>query len=240
MNLFIFDGDDTLWDTQPMYIKAIDEFLDVAEGYGFARNATRDYLTKLNLEYVGRHGLGQRYFGNVTAKSLRKLVRAGSGEKWTKELARQVIDIGNQIYTTIPDELPGLIPALQQVYTLGRVHILTAGHTAVQMAKYEGTAVSTLSDNITIVERKTSLIFPEIMRKYDATPETTWMIGNSVRSDMLPADKAGLNLLWFQRKTWIYDEVGIEQVSRPMQTAKSLSEVAWILTRYTSKAKVSA
>jgi phosphoglycolate phosphatase-like HAD superfamily hydrolase len=44
MNLFIFDGGDTLWDTQPMYTRAIDELLNVAEDYGFSREATKTYL----------------------------------------------------------------------------------------------------------------------------------------------------------------------------------------------------
>src|SRR5262249_39606193 len=159
------------------------------------------------------HGLGHRYFGNDMARCLRTLMRQ-TGQLWTKELARQVIAIGNQVYTTIPAELPCIIPCLRSAYILGNIHILTAGHPVVQRAKYDETGVSALSDGITIVERKTPEVFAEIMRNYQATPETTWMIGNSVRSDMIPADKAGINLLWLQRKTWIYDEVRIEGISR--------------------------
>jgi phosphoglycolate phosphatase-like HAD superfamily hydrolase len=74
MNLFIFDGDDTLWDTQPMYTRAIDELLNVAEDYGFSREATKTYLNEKNVEYVNRHSLGRKYLGNVMAKSFRKLM----------------------------------------------------------------------------------------------------------------------------------------------------------------------
>ncbi len=65
---------------------------------------------------------------------------------------------------------------------------------------------------------------------YECDPEDAWMIGNSARSDILPAQNLGLYTIWVTTERWAYDHQDDNRID-PTFTAKNLAMVAEFLLR---------
>ncbi len=102
------------------------------------------------------------------------------------------------------------LEALREHYT---IVLYTAGVFDVQMAKAIETGAINYLDGIYVVARKTVDELRKILAIYECDPEDAWMIGNSARSDILPAQKVGLNTIWVQAKTWAYDHQDDEKIA---------------------------
>jgi putative hydrolase of the HAD superfamily len=106
--------------------------------------------------------------------------------------------------------LPGVPETLAHLATRHHLILMTKGAIAEQTGKIERSGLKEYFSAVEIVAEKDVATYESVIAKYDLPSDATWMVGNSPRSDINPALRAGLNAVFVPHgNTWIleHDEV---------------------------------
>ena len=82
--------------------------------------------------------------------------------------------------------LPGVVETLTELGTRHRLLLLTKGATDEQQRKIDASALAPHFEHVHIVAEKDVDTYRDLARHHDLDPATTWMIGNSPKSDVVP------------------------------------------------------
>ncbi|GAA4892059.1 HAD family hydrolase [Streptomonospora salina] len=202
MNL-IFDADDTLWECNVLFEQAIEEFIDYVAHPELSRARIRAELTEIERANSAAYGYGARVFERSLGDCLARL-RPGAppGDDDRAFLHRLCARI-------VEGEVLLLEGVLETLHTLRRRHtlyLLTKGHRQDQQNKIDGSGLAPLFAGTGIVPEKDPGAYRGFGRAHGIDPEHTWMIGNSVRSDVLPALEAGMGAVLVPHPaTWVLE-----------------------------------
>lgn len=226
----IFDGDDTLWSTQPIYDTAKRSFYQVMAQNGFHQPETQRRLQQVDMAAVHEQGFSKNRFPASLLKTYREL-SSENGIKVRPEVEQTVSKIGHEVFI----KLPSIVPAARQVLTelshQYRLILATKGDYAVQWEKLQHSGLHAFFRGIYIPEEKTDREFSDIVARERLAPHLSWSVGNSVRADINPAIRDGLNTIWIDQKTWEFEnEEPIE--SHRLKKVNSLEDVLPILSTH--------
>jgi putative hydrolase of the HAD superfamily len=102
--------------------------------------------------------------------------------------------------------------------TRHRLILVTKGNAKEQQKKVEASTIHMHFAAIEIPPEKHAAAYCEIVARYSLQPETTWMIGNSPRSDINPALAAGLNAVYVHHpNTWVLERDELVHPTPPRQ-----------------------
>jgi putative hydrolase of the HAD superfamily len=120
------------------------------------------------------------------------------------------------------------IPFLDRMSQLGHLCLVTAGDYNVQSAKVRASGLAHYFKGIYILPTKTTETVKPILESLGVEPSNCWFIGNSPRSDALPAIKLGMKAILVQRQTWAYDDIPQEE----RELLSSLHKASTLLEAY--------
>lgn len=185
----IFDGDDTLWENNVLFERAIEEFIDHLAHPTMSRDQVRERLDAIERVTVKEHGYGVEGFELSLVECLESL----RGDRAPTDEDREAIRTAcAPIRSHDIELLDGVVDTLCELSGRHRLFLLTKGDFAEQTAKVEASGLAEHFADIGIVREKDPAAYQSFVRARSLTPEDTWMIGNSPRSDIHPALAAGL------------------------------------------------
>ena len=95
---------------------------------------------------------------------------------------------------------------------------MTKGNPAEQAGKVERSGLKEYFVAVEIVAEKNQATYRDAISKYDLSADSTWMIGNSPRSDINPALAAGLHAVFVPHdQTWILEHEEVASAQPPQQ-----------------------
>ncbi|MFD0775901.1 HAD family hydrolase [Streptomonospora algeriensis] len=202
MNL-IFDADDTLWECNILFEQAIEEFIDYVAHPDLSRAEVRAALTEIERENSAAYGYGARVFERSLGDCLARL-RPGTpvsdaDRAYLHRLCRRIVE-GETIL------LEGVLETLHTLRERHPLYLLTKGHRQDQQNKIDRSGLAPIFSGLGIVPEKDPGAYRDFGRTHGLDPERTWMIGNSVRSDVLPALEAGMGAVLVPHPaTWVLE-----------------------------------
>ncbi len=102
--------------------------------------------------------------------------------------------------------IPGVAETLAELGSRHSLLLLTKGDRDEQQRKIDAAEVSHHFTAIEIVAEKNVDTYESVTSRHDLDPARTWMIGNSPKSDILPARRAGLNAVFIPNEnTWVLE-----------------------------------
>jgi putative hydrolase of the HAD superfamily len=199
----IFDADDTLWENNVLFERVIEDYLDWLDHPTLDRGAVRATLDDIEAANAVAHGYGSRIFLRSLGETLARL-----RERPVTEAERLHIE---QLAVALLENRVELVPGVADTLTaLGARHdllLLTKGDTEEQRRKIDASALAHHFRSVHIVREKGVDVYADLARTQGLTPETTWMIGNSPKSDILPARGAGLGAVFIPNAhTWVLEQ----------------------------------
>ena len=212
----LIDADDTLWENNIYFERAIAKFISFLNHREYTPEQVREVLNDVERECIVSHGYGLQSFAHALAQTFERL----SLEPLNTELRQAIHGFAHAIADHPMEFLPGVPETLQ--YLSGRHHLilLTKGAIAEQSGKVERSGIKDYFSAVEIVAEKNCATYLEVVTKYELANDTTWMIGNSPRSDINPALAAGLNAVFIPHEgTWILEH---EEVCAPTPPSKLL------------------
>jgi putative hydrolase of the HAD superfamily len=195
----IFDADDTLWENNVVFEQVIAEFIAWLDHPRLAPGEVRSVLDQVERLHAVEHGYGTKVFTltlEVTAQRVREgeLTAADRGAiaRLITRLAWDQLDIIDGVPETLA-ELRGRHDLL----------LLTKGNHEEQAHKIARSGLAPLFRRTVITPEKTPETYRHLVAEESLDPARTWMIGNSPRSDILPAVEAGLHGVFVPHEhTW--------------------------------------
>jgi putative hydrolase of the HAD superfamily len=201
----IFDGDDTLWENNVLFERAIEAFIDHLAHPSMSRAEVRIVLDEIELANTRVHGYGVEVFHRSLTECLVRL-RDGEPREGDEEVLRRLCLPIREGNGTV-ELLPGVVETLQALRRRHRLRLLTKGDPAEQRLKVSGSGLAELFEHVEIVPEKEAEVYRSLAIAHGLDPERTWMIGNSPRSDVWPALDAGLGAVLIPHsQTWSLEQ----------------------------------
>lgn len=224
-HVIFLDVDDTIGECHVHYEETINKVEDLLT---FAAHDNGADLLELNATYrnfvaamrhrVDNHEFVRNRIGSDLMWAMTKTLEVHNITFRKDFLTASAYRIGMEVFDYEYKALPGAIEAVRKAQTLGKVVLFTLGDRLEQVKKIAQLGLSDIPFEITHDKNVTT--FQGLRRKYPAT--TTWMVGDNMKRDILPAIEAGIdNTIWINpvyRKSADTDDV------KPYDTYETLVE----------------
>jgi putative hydrolase of the HAD superfamily len=198
----LIDADDTLWENNIYFERAIAKFISFLNHREYSAGQVRLILNDVERESIVKHGYGLHSFSQSLVETFERL----SVEPLTPELHERIRSFADQIADHPIEILPGVPETLNYLCERHHLIMLTKGNPAEQSGKVERSGLKELFAAIEIVAEKDESTYRSAIAKYALVADTTWMIGNSPKSDINPALAAGLHAVFVpHNQTWILE-----------------------------------
>ena len=198
----IFDCDDTLWENNIYFERAIDAFLDAVAHADLSREAAREVFNDIERANTVEHGYGSLVFARSLRETYRQLARAEVDEA---EVAR-IEALGMAILEQELELIPHVETTLAELARRHTLTMLTKGQHDEQRLKVERSGLERYVHHVEIVPEKNVATYREILSTLGVEPTRAWMVGNSPRSDINPALAVGMGAVFIPHDhTWILE-----------------------------------
>jgi putative hydrolase of the HAD superfamily len=198
----LIDADDTLWENNIYFERAIAKFISFLNHREYSPEMVRLVLNDVERESIVTHGYGLHSFAHSLVETFEKL----SVEPVTAELHERIRSFAHQIADHPIEVLPGVPETLQYLGEHHHLIMMTKGNFAEQSGKLERSGLKEYFSAVEIVAEKDESTYRSAVAKYAIPADTTWMVGNSPKSDINPALAAGLHAVFIPHdNTWILE-----------------------------------
>jgi putative hydrolase of the HAD superfamily len=210
----LIDADDTLWENNIYFERAIAAFTSYLNHRDYSPAEVRQALNAVERETILAHGYGLTSF----TRSLVTLFERLSPEPVTEEKAERIRGFARAIREQEIELLPGVAETLQDLATRHRLILMTKGDQAEQADKLARSGLAQHFTAVEIVAEKNAPTYHAVMERHELTPHTSWMIGNSIKSDINPALAAGLHAVFlFHKDTWVLEHADLASAPQGQQ-----------------------
>lgn len=211
--LLIFDLDDTLIYTHNVYLQVTAEVIDRMEELGIIDENLYYTLDSFDQETVEEDGcFKQDAFPRAVHKTYDFYCQKLNLE-YDEEVAAELNEIAweiNSLKYELVEGAKDLLDVLAENPDNEMV-LLTRGDDEIQNKKIKDNGLQNYFDETIVVPSKTNRTYEDIIAKYGFTSKNTWIIGNSIRSEIIPANSIGANaILVSVTDCWDYENVETE------------------------------
>lgn len=203
----IFDADDTLWENNVHFERAIEDFLDYLAHSALSRDEVRTVLDEIEIANFRVHGYGSAAFSRNLRDTYERLA-----ERDINDIdLRHVMAFGERILSQPIELIAGVEETLLRLAEVHDLTLMTKGHPEEQQMKIDRSGIGSYFRHAEIVPEKDAASYRFLAESIGLEPERTWMIGNSPKSDINPALAAGLNAVYIpHHATWRLEQQEID------------------------------
>jgi putative hydrolase of the HAD superfamily len=168
-------------------------------------------------ECIVKHGYGLHSFAHALVDTFERL----TVEPITPELHARIQSFAHTVADHPVEILPQVPETLEHLANRHHLILVTKGAISEQSGKIERSGLKEYFSAVEIVAEKDAEVYRTVVGKYDLSNDSTWMIGNSPKSDINPALEAGLNAVFVPHgNTWILEH---DEVAEPTPPSRLLT-----------------
>ena len=219
-----FDADDTLWHNEDTFHKVEKYFCQMLPDK--CPVLIKEHLLKIETDNLSCYGYGVKGF---ILSLIETYLKINDGQFENGKMEKLLI-LGKEMLDSPVRLLPYAQNSLKMLSKKYTLVLITKGDLLDQETKIKRSGLSTYFNYLEIVSEKDDLTYAKTLSKYKINPTTFMMIGNSLRSDILPALAIGASAIHIPYKiTWAHEDVKINQANESYVRLKDISEVfGWL------------
>ncbi|HLH05232.1 MAG TPA: HAD family hydrolase [Bryobacteraceae bacterium] len=218
----IFDADDTLWENNIYFEAAFEQFCDYLAHSSMSPPEIRAVLDEIELTNTKLHGYGSRNFAHNLAECYRRLAERHISER---DLAT-VMDFAHAILERPMELIDGVAETVADLAGRHSLTLFTKGDPEEQRLKIDRSGLARYFQHCAIVREKSEAAYRALAVERDFRLETTWMIGNSPKSDILPALSAGLGAVFVpHERTWSLEKTELPDNHPRLTTVETIRDL---------------
>ncbi len=185
-DLIAFDADDTLWHNEPLYSEAQEKLVTLLTDYADRETVNRQ-LFKTEMSNLKNYGYGIKSF---TLSMIETAINLSQGEIQGAEIQKILASAREMIthQTQVLDHAVETIHTLAKSY---RLMLLTKGDLLDQEVKLEQAGIGQYFQYVEVVSHKNKQTYAGLLARYNIDPQRFLMVGNSLKSDVLPVVELG-------------------------------------------------
>jgi putative hydrolase of the HAD superfamily len=181
-----FDADDTLWISEPYFQEAEKEFCVLLEDY-LPQHSVSQELFKTEMQNLHLYGYGVKGFMLCMIETVSRV----SGGTASMQLINKTIEIGQELLQKPIELLDGIMETLDALKGKYRLVVATKGDLLDQERKLKNSGLQDCFHHIEIMSDKKENDYKKLLKHLDCQPEHFLMLGNSIKSDVLPVLEIG-------------------------------------------------
>ncbi len=202
----LIDADDTLWENNIYFERAIAAFISYLNHHQYSPAEVRKALNAVERETILTHGYGLSSFKRSLVTCFERL----SPAPVTEEKLQRILSFARTIAEQEIELLPGVSDTLAELAARHQLILMTKGNHAEQADKLARSGLAPHFSAVEIVAEKDPPTYRQVIARHELKPHTSWMIGNSPKSDINPALAAGLHAIFlFHKDTWVLEHAEV-------------------------------
>ncbi len=203
----LIDADDTLWENNIYFERAIASFISYLDHRIYSAGQVRERLNSIEHATISAHGYGLRSFRHSLVTCFEQL----TDHPITPDKHNRIVSFAQSIADQEIELLPNVAETLADLATRHRLILVTKGDPAEQTEKLRRSGLAPHFSAVEVLPEKHNAAYRSLSAHHGCEASTTWMIGNSPKSDINPAFAAGLNAIFIPHDfTWALERENID------------------------------
>ena len=203
INWIAFDADDTLWENEVYYQKTQVVLQDLLKDY-CSPELVNKTLLETEIRNVPTYGYGIKSFGLSMIETALFL----SGGKIEGEKIQSILESIKEMINTPVALLPNVLNVLKSLSKNYRLMVITKGDLPDQERKFRNSRLTSFVNTFEVVNVKEINTYQKILDRLQIPVQEFMMVGNSLRSDVLPvAALGGFGVLINHHLTWEHEKL---------------------------------
>jgi len=221
-----FDADDTLWVNETYFREAEKSFANLLSKYETPNKIDQE-LFRMEIDNLSLYGYGVKAFTLSMVESALEL----SNHNISTKTIEAILNIGKDMLNKPVELLDGVEEVLKALSKKYRLILATKGDLLDQERKLEKSGLTDYFHHIEVLSDKKEANYSKLLDHLDINPSEFLMIGNSLKSDVLPLVNIKANAIHVPfHTTWAHEEVTEEEKNgKAYKTIKSLTSLLKLL-----------
>lgn len=220
-----FDADDTLWANEDLFRTAEELFFKMLSPYG-----EKDFLKKelyaTEISNLSLYGYGIKSFVLSMIETALKI----SNHQISPAIIEQILNTGRAMLNSPVKLLPGTLKTFKALNGKYKLVVATKGDLLDQERKLHKSGLTKYLHHIEIMSEKNVRGYKTLLERLGAEPKEFIMIGNSLKSDILPVLKLGAQAVWIPCElTWQHENVAPEKLPKDLIQLDKIEDLLKIL-----------
>ncbi len=221
LKVIAFDADDTLWVNEPYFREVEDRFCALVEDYLPMHSSAKE-LFKVEMQNLELYGYGIKAF----MLSMIETISVITDSNGSLKLVEETIKLGKEMLEKPIELLEGVEDTLKALKGKYRLVVATKGDLLDQERKLKKSRLEEYFHHIEIMSEKRTADYQKLIKHLDIKPSEFMMIGNSVKSDILPVlELGGWGVHVPYHTTWAHELVDVEIENEQFKQVEKLDEV---------------
>jgi len=221
-----FDADDTLWVNETYFRDAEKKFAKILSKYETVNKIDQE-LFKVEMKNLELYGYGIKGFMLSMIECALKL----SNYSISQHEIEKILTLGKEMLTKPIELLDGVEEVLGELHHKYKLIVATKGDLLDQERKLEKSGLLKYFHHIEVMSEKKEMDYKKLVKHLDINSNELLMIGNSLKSDVLPLLRIGASAIHIPfHITWSYEEVSVKETQDSnFHTVHHIKEVLKLL-----------
>jgi putative hydrolase of the HAD superfamily len=221
INVIGFDADDTLWVNETYFRDTENKFADLLEKYE-TKNKIDQELFRTEIKNLDLYGYGIKGF----MLSMIECALDLSNNEVSSKTIGALLDLGKEMISQPVELLNGVEEVLRSLKDKYRLIVLTKGDLLDQERKLERSGLSEYFHHVEVLSDKKEKNYSDLLEHLQILPSEFLMIGNSLKSDVLPLVEIGARAIHIPfHTTWEHEEVKDPIENNGYMTISTLTDI---------------
>lgn len=220
-----FDADDTLWHNEPYFDEAQAKFCELFQNYASHQEILQLILSH-QVKNLPLYGFGIKAFTLSMIESALEL----TNHQISGNIIEKIIQIGKDLLLKPVELLPNVENVLNELNGTYKLIVATKGDLKDQHRKLHDSGLGHYFHHIEVMSDKRETDYQKMLTRLDIQPQDFMMIGNSLKSDVLPVlNIGGFGVHIPYHTTWEYEKIDFEVVHENFKAIENINEVLTLI-----------
>jgi putative hydrolase of the HAD superfamily len=220
-----FDADDTLWHNEPYFDEAQAKFCELFQDFA-SKQEILQLILNHQVKNLPLYGFGIKAFTLSMTEAALEL----TNHQINGTAIEKIINIGKDLLQKPVELLPNVTEVLEQLKGKYKLVVATKGDLKDQHRKLHDSGLGHYFHHIEVMSDKTDLDYTKMLHRLECGPKDFIMIGNSLKSDVLPVlNIGGTGIHIPYHTTWEYEKIDFEIQHENFIAIADLNEIFEIL-----------
>jgi putative hydrolase of the HAD superfamily len=221
VKVIAFDADDTLWVNEPYFRQTEERFCELLSSYASRHELERELL-KIEIANLTLYGYGIKGFILSMIEAAMKI----TGDTLSIDVVKQIMELGKQMLNQPIELLDGVENVLQTLKGKYRLVVATKGDLLDQERKLKKSGLNHYFHHIEIMSEKDDANYTKLIKHLDIQPGELLMVGNSLKSDILPVLNVGGYAVHVPYHiTWAHEQIEESIDNERFKSAESIKNI---------------
>lgn len=220
-----FDADDTLFINEPYFDEAEEKFCALMSDY-LSKQGLSQALFRTQIENLPLYGYGIKGF----ILSMIQTTYTVSNHTVSIKVIDKIIEIGKELLQKPIVLLEGIEETLEKLHGKYKLVVATKGDLKDQHRKLHLSGLGPFFHHIEVMSEKEEIDYEKLLKRLEIDANEFLMIGNSLKSDVLPVLNVGGTAVHVPfHTTWAHERIDHEIIHPKFYTTKKINEIIELL-----------